>query len=448
MSVVQHDQPGPLADVSWTSRITATLYNGATFALKVELVDAFAYQWQENFSQPGVGSLLLSNTDPTLSQVAFGDLVTFRIDGTPAFTFVVEKLVRQAVAPGEEHDQTTEVSGRGALAQLQKAVVYLERNRADWYPYADERTFSFASIFYEMGPEWVSPISFGQQGTTGQTGWQNEDGTDGPHGWPASGPHFLWAPGSTATSAPIGTCYFRGVAVFSDDRLTQVFATADEFFRLYIDGIPMLAEEAAMGAWRKTYSVQVAMKGIPGGVAGLAGHEYAFRAQNVSIGDPGDAANAAMVLMAQHVLDPATNQPGEVLFHTNDDPTMWWVLPYPAEPPGWTVGAVMLQLLGEAGETDSPTWFGRGCRLGLTPTFTKTHDSDGVPWPVVTDITVPVGADYLTVFLTLARSLCDLAVSGDGHELHAYVYGTRGGPSGVTLTPGVNLVQLTHSGEW
>lgn len=445
MSVVHHVHSPALADFSWTPRVTATLYDGSTFAYKADLADTFGHSWQDNLSQPGVGRLTVQNTDPVLASVAFGDLVTFSIDGSAAFTFVVESMVVRAVAAGEEHDQTTEVSGRGALAQLAKAVVYLERNRADWYPYADERTFSFASIFYEMDDAWVTPISLGIQGET-QVGWQGEDGTDAPHGWPARGAHFLWAPGSGEDSAAIGTCYFRGVAVYSEDRNTQVFATADEFFRFYIDGIPMLAEEASMGGWRKTYSTQVAIKGIPGGGAGLAGHIFAFRAQNVSIGSPGDAANAAMVIMAQHDLDPASGLVGDVVFLTNDDPTMWWVLPYPAEPPGWTVGAVMLQLLNESGF--DAAWFGRGVPMSFTPTFTKTHDSAGAAWPVQTDITVKVGEDYLSVFMMLAASLCDLAVSPDGSELHAWLYGTRGSAAALTLTPGVNLTELTHDGKW
>lgn len=441
-----HEHSPALADFSWTPRVTAKLYDGSTFAYKADLADAFGHRWQENLSQPGVGQVTLQNTDPVLDLVAFGDLITFSIDAEPAFTFVVEKRTVRAVAAGEEHDQTTDLSGRGALAQLAKAVVYLERNVADWYPYADERTFSFASIFYEMGPEWVTPISFGQQGTPAQTGWQGEDGTDAPHGWPSSGPQLIWAPGATETTAAVGTCYFRGVAVFSDDRLTQVFATADEFFRLYIDGIPMLAEEAAMGGWRKTFSVQVMMKGIPSDAthpAGLAGHIYGFRVQNVDVA----GANAAMCLLGQYDL-AADGTLGDAVFETNDDATMWWVLPYPDEPPGWTVGAVMIQLLGEASDTDSPTWFGRGVKMSFEPTFTKTHDSDGAPWPVQTDVTVKIGTDYLSAFMGFATSLCDLAVSADGTELHAWNYGTRGTAGAVTLVPGLNLTELTHDGEW
>jgi hypothetical protein len=417
---------------TWQPRITAALVDKDSFDVKsFNLERAWGLQWQDNISQSGIGKLNLQNDDPDLALMAFGDLVRFALDGRPVFTWRVESMTKDVVATGEEADQFTAVSGRGALARLQRAVVYNERNDPSWMPYADDRTFSFASIYYnDVG--WGTPQSFGPQGFTPPDHWINPDGTLAPVNWPDPDAERIWGTPGTIESAPVGTCYFRGRAYFDHTIETMLVATADNLFKLWIDGVPILAEESDPMSWQKCFNAHVTLLGSPA----VEEHIWAVRANNSA---PTGAANPAHVLLTQVIHEAGTDIFGDVVFRSTADAYHWNVLSYPATPPGWTVGGIVIKLFQEAAA--------RGHNLGLALSFTDTHDSDGAAWDVVPEFTVKIGSTYLDVITALSKSLCDIGVSGDGMTMHAWRYSSRGGATSVTLTPGVNLTELRFEGK-
>jgi hypothetical protein len=417
---------------TWLPRITATLVDGDTYTVKVQILErVWNYSWQDNLSEPGVGKMRLQNDDPDLALVDFGDLVQFALDGRPVFTWRVERMVQDAVASGEEAEQFTEITGRGALARLQRAVVYNEHNDPSWLPYADERTFSFASVFYnDLG--WGTPQSFGRQGYADPHHWLNPDDSLAPINWPDPDAQRIWGSPGDVEEAPLGTCYFRGRAYIDHTIETMIVATADNLFKLWVDGIPVLAEESDPMSWQKAFNAHVTLLGSPSEQL----HIWAIRANNSA---RTGTDNPAHVLLTQLVHEAGTDVFGDVIFRSTDDAYHWNVLSYPASPPGWTVGAILNRLFYEAAV--------RGLELGLAQSYTAAHDSAGAAWDVVPEFTVKMGADYLEVLTLMSKSLCDIAVSGDGMTLHAWRYGTRGTASAVVLTPGVNLTELRHEGE-
>lgn len=92
----------------------------------------------------------------------------------------------------------------------------------------------------------------------------------------------------------------------------------------------------------------------------------------------------------------------------------WVVNPYPANPPGWTVGGIMIRLIREAQE--------RGVRFPsyVNGTFSDTHDSSGKAWDTTFDWSFPVGTELYEVVERLEETSCDLWIDPDTLQMHLY----------------------------
>src|SRR5690606_33451471 len=91
----------------------------------------------------------------------------------------------------------------------------------------------------------------------------------------------------------------------------------------------------------------------------------------------------------------------------------WKVLPYPEEPPGWTIGDIILTLMQEAIDR------GVTSLSMLTPTFTGSVDSNGDPWEDKLDWSFRIGDKLYNVIEKAEELLCDIWVDPDTLELHA-----------------------------
>ena len=384
------------------------------WALKSTLDDSYGRRWQDVHNDTGSGSFSVQNDDPDLGAVDYGDIVEFSINGTARFNSLVEKIDRVAIAPGEEVDEATAVSGRGHLAVLEEAVV-----QPIPFGLADVRRFDYSAPELDDSG-WVAATEIEQgQGITG-----NVRG-DMPDGWPDDQAWWIWDRNSSttpgATAAPEGDVYFRKEVTVAATGTYRVFITCDNSFELSIDGARVLADDPNLAwNWMETKKVDLFL------VAGT--HLFALRCHNLPPG--GD--NPAALILSVYAIDREVL--GANLVRSDDT---WMVLGYPADPPGFTPGEVLRILVDEAQDRGSLTGVVLGCD--------DDDDSDGDPWAATGDIALQVGKDYLSVIRQLCEVYMDARMRVGSLTLDAFV--SRGQAQSVSLTEGGNLTELRHAGS-
>lgn len=382
-------------------------------------------------NQPGSGGLTLPLTAPdyvaelALQQAycSYGNLVRFELDGEPVHTIVIGSKRVERVAQGEEAAQGIDVMGPGTLALWQKAVWYPEIG-AGHFPYTDARTFNFASTYYEdSAAPWGAAVEI-EQGT----------GDPGPRfGYPKNLPAaaedawWIWSQANNgAGSVPAGNAYFRHWEFGMAGGLARIFITADNSHELWIDGGLVevdLATVAGGVGWAGLKSIDRYFE--PGD------HLFAIKATNLPGVDPNPAGPIMAVI---ELLDTGTVL-GALLVRTD---ATWRALGYPMSAPGFTPGEQVRIFMEEAQN--------RGELPGWTLGFDDVEDSDGNAWEAI-ESTYPIGLDGLSFLSKLAETAVDVMAAPDALRLDMWVKGTKGGPSGYVLTPGVNLGRMTNQGR-
>jgi hypothetical protein len=358
-----------------------------------------------------------------------GDVIRFYDQGWCCFAWIVQTIERVQIARGEEIDQVTRFSGKGLLDILSEALVY-PANSLDALPRGPEgmsmrpvevdRYFSWQSNAYDDSA-WVNAKLYAQY-------WPGED--DSPPGMPPnSGMHAgctVWPlPGCWRITtnlgnywiAPGGWCYFRKLFWIDDADPTRnmvFYGLADDESKWWFDGLPMYEtfQWENSDADLVRFEVDVA----PGF------HYIAVAVHNSELGPMwsdlfGEWINPFSVMCAGYQFDINTGEViGEPIVQTDES---WKVVDYPPGPPGWTPGQVIERCLYESGWSRKTIPF-----VGMG--FTKEADSDGTPWPFVTDIATKVGTDYLTFFKELCETYVDIWMEPGAFTLHAWIKGQRG----------------------
>lgn len=393
------------------SRVTVTHKTPAQLATGgVNLsATAFGKSWQVTKSDVGSAQVQLANTDANLAAVTFGDFVRFDLDGTPRFLMLVEAIDTVSIAPNEEVDEVTTISGRGSLAQWEQAIV-LPPNGVIGQPYTETRVFDWGAAELDITlstatapTAWNAAVELFQVGR-GSEGTPPADfpyaWLGKPLGWSDPTGYWVWSQALDATPAvPAGTSYFARDVNITADGYHAVYMAADDFHRLKIDGVTI--SEYTDGGEGFTHTLRADLYLTAGT------HRVAVEATNQAYGLGG----FVFALWSQDV-----NRDDDTLVLRAD--TTWAANGYPATPPGFTAGKVIRVLLEEAQAN--------GALTGWTLDFTDTVDSDGAAWPTDQQWSFRVGMDLLSVLRQLGSSDIDFIADPSSLTLHAYVIDTMG----------------------
>ena len=406
--------------------VTAELWNTTNSTRVRTLPKAFNHRWQETLNDCGTWSLEVAKDDPAVADATYGRVVRFLVDGTAAFSGVVEQRELHLVADGEEVDEVVTLSGRGLLSAWEDAVVY-PKGGVDKKPSSDVRPFNWC--FPENSfllSDWV-PVTVVHDHIANRT-----DGDPPtyapwypPKGWPAPDTaQWIWS-GSYGSTTPSGKSYFAYVYNAPSDMDLVIYLAADNRATLYVDGIvcletdqypafnfedcyrtvvPVSAGYHCIGVEAEVY--QNSPNGLYRGIVAVSGH----------------------ALPTDGVLKASTSK-------FKSDST-WKCLSYPTTVPGRTAGAVVYELLLEAAA--------RGALTGWTLSFDANTDTAGTSWPWMLEETFQVGQDYLSVLRQLGEAYIDFAVDAANLRLNAWVKGGSRTSSAV-YTAGSNLTELIHT---
>ncbi|HEY7824629.1 MAG TPA: hypothetical protein VIG24_17440, partial [Acidimicrobiia bacterium] len=188
-------------------------------------------------------------------------------EGSARFAWFVEKLDRTLSDSSGQRSLTA--SGRGILAWLEDAVVYPQGGLRETS--SPERPFNYAA---EDGPwknsvTWSAPLGVRwRQDTSPRAGL--------PTNWPDDEAQWIWSTDPDDQTVPEGTVnYFRSVFNLTASTRMRFFATADNYFEMYLDGSLVMSsdrftENAPSFSQRVAYTTRL----------GAGNHTIAVRARN------------------------------------------------------------------------------------------------------------------------------------------------------------------------
>lgn len=436
-------------------------------------------------SSVGAGSLQVLVTDSQVAQLTTERMLRWKRQGRPAEQTLIEVLSRSTVSEREEAGEILKVSGRSLVALFEEMVVFPSRGPAV-LPIEDVRSFNFANVDFDdsgWGPATVIAYQTNQL-----FNWQGL-----PARWPAPNAGWIWAPGSTTTLAPSGTCYFRKWFLVPDGVLRiTIYLALDDDGDLWFDGQKILS----MVGFAEYRSVTIPV------TPGL--HLLAVKARNdpkyLTLLGGADAFDATYTIVSGDTLweiaarfygDPLrwvqiyeANKAfidGEAVAH-GKDPNYpgpgWWIFPgdtitLPGIPgPGGTptyfnpagvlcaVYEATADGIGTLLAVSESSWNclpypenepgmtatevlgiliaqaqARGWAPALNVTYTDTTDSAGRPMQQVADISVRVGDDGLTVLRQFADIYLDFALKPAGLTLDVFDIDTAAGAAVAAYNP-------------
>lgn len=402
-------------------RVTAGLYAADNVTLIAELERSFGEEWQDPLNQTGNGSVQIETEDAQAGLFVENRYVRIRVDGQAVFGVRLESPEKVAVDPGEEMAERTSWAGRGPLSEWEQPTVFPDLPIGQ-LPFADDgtRTFNFASRGY--GALRSQPFPFGWTKITTEyvqrTALIGGSVEQRPFGWPDPYSAWIWGRPS-ADGHPPGLCYFLCDFTLSAANPVTSFATADDDFRFYLDGVeamrgdPDPAPNFLDGFWsqcqleagfhrigaiaeNRDISEELAALGLPpwwptGNLAGFISSSW------TTAGDT-------------YIDDPIVITGGAA--ELGSFPT-WYVKAYPAEPPGWYAGELIWRLFHEAQNR-------AGMLSGWHLHFTPDTDSAGRPWSNMPEVVVNVGDTYLKVLEQLAEGWVDFAADPAGKVLYLW----------------------------
>lgn len=396
------------------SAVTAVLLDPVTLAEDVVLDESWGRAWQDQLNEPGSGSLNIQVDDADRAGIAWQSLILLKLDAVAAWTMVVEAFDRHSLTAGEEADQFEQLTGRGLLSEWDRASMF-PPYALDRRPYADQRVLGWSDPSYaeHVHPNAVvnDPALFEGR----------------PEDWPDDTAQWIWSQ-DTSAGAPVGPVFFWTRFTSADARRVAIWAAADDRFRLFLDGVPILSDEA--GYYRGTASqVELELS---------AGDHF------IAVGANNENAAQAGFLFALMTIQPN----GDITSSGIVSDATWRQLAYPADdPPGIRVGQAIRVFLEEAQD--------RGELTGWTLDFTDDEDSDGNTWDGFHNFPVPVGLDGLSLLRQLSEAYCEVSAAPAARVLRAWNLGGRGSVLATALEPGSeagnevsgNLVELGHQGQ-
>lgn len=438
-------------DLTYAQYVTAELYDvdGTTEVSGDVLTNALDFTFMDELSGPGTGSCALPFDDPGVTELTPGRYVRILIeDGDDgAFTFKIEGDPKfEIVGEGEEAQAVARISGRGHACVLDQVIVAPEvdlglRLDSSW------RLFSFASPSFPNAGSWAAADELYEYLDGVSEGLRYQEAADGnfypspiafpvptsrnfydsnsPPGANYEPVYWIWPTGEDESS---GWAFFRNTFTVSTAGVYNFAVTADNFFTLFLEGVPILGENEDHWIWRGWKEISVY---LPVGT-----YDIAAVVENFGTGGP---TNPAGFIATVHTVD-ANQLPNAVQLVTDDS---WDCVHSEDVWPGWTPGQIIDKMIAEAVARGALTaWVG--------DTFSATLDSDSNAWSDVQDGSAYVPAFAVDVGNTIMSALDKLReeghiewhIQGDSLTLDVWTPDSLGGSSGVELVVGENLMSL------
>lgn len=392
------------------------------------LANAFDVNWYDELNGPGRGGMSLPLSEPGATEVVPGRFVncrvqlpgggpsqvrfTFRIEGNPQITLMGED---------EEFGAILTVGGRGWTCIFDDCPSYPEveldsRIDTPW------RLFSFASPSFPNSSTWDPAVELYEYLDGVSAGKRYQQAPDGelypspiafpwplslnnydPDDPPGSGyepTYWIWTQsGNPSEEYELGWGFFRNEFTIASDTTVTFAVTGDNFFTLFLEGVPILGENEDHWIWQGWKEVSIM----------LSAGTYTVAAVVENVGFPGQtgpmSTNPAGFIMNAYEMD-SNQMPIDLLLATDDS----WISEFVSnvDPwPGWTPGQIVQQLIDEAEARGEITMFANG-------TFTASTDSSGEEWrPLDTDVDYPTAASFaIEVGGTLLDALTKLYEEG------------------------------------
>ena len=366
----------------------------------------------------GEGDVTIPDGHPDTAQLTYRNVVRL-VDGeTVRGAFTVGSLDWAEVAQLPQSNRNRKAAGPGLLDRWNDMVV------APWVA-LDAKPLSLTRLFNAASPRLDTTSltsTVYQQTRSGQD-------PDRPIAIPEPVSAWIWGR-AEGDPHPAEEWVFRREFNLADAADVAFFQSADDRFRAFVDGAELLSEtpEFPADVWWWTYRAGVE---LPAG-----DNLYAIIVRN-------DAAiGAALASAWESDGDGIVSPPLFVTGADEENPYIgeWLAGNLTAGGIGWTVGAILRVLLEEAQA--------RGAMTDVTLGFDDEVDSANQPWEIIPEVALRVGDRGGRVLQQLEPwAEFGIDLGGDGIVTKAWNRGGRGGPSGQTLTEGVNLRHLAHHGK-
>jgi hypothetical protein len=375
--------------------------------------------WQDPLNSPGMGSLAVPYDDPAAQYLKDRNIVRLWYQGDYRYAYRIQKPKNVVVDVNGEADRWLTAAGPGVMSILGDAALFPEYGLVRQS--GAERAFSFASASgnWYVSSEWVAPLGVVFTSDTGVRAGNPKD-------WPDKGASWIWDTSPTTNDTAGKVVYFRSSFSLSATTDLTIFATADNYFELYLDGQQILASDLTDPyTWQRTSSYPTTL------AAGT--HLLAARVTNEPIRT---TSNPAGFLCAVATVN-TSGQPQTIIRHT--DTSNWLCRPEGSAPPGWHAAQVLATFVSEA-QARSSNWKSLGA---LTIGFTPTTDTAGNAWTDLLNRTFTVGTKGVDLVTQLCEQGIDIAVSP---SLAVQAWKQRGtdkstGANPVVLRPALNLKQ-------
>lgn len=392
----------------------------------VEIFETWGRSWQRGISDAGSGSFTVDSANPVLATIDYGSEVGFTFFSARRHTAIVERIERNIIDPREEIGQTVTFSGRGLVAEWDKALIYPDLATGAptgstiqmGPPRQDNRYFNWTALAGMNRNSWPIAVVTDPRYGCGSDALPAQMFAQ-PDGWPESTAAWIWDR-VTTVSAPVGDAYFGHTFTVSSAGRHQVWTAGNDDYEVWIDGVRIAEREGYYSGQSDFFEIELS----------AASHLIAARVTNYS--------GPAGLLVSIHPVS-SSGVLGTAVTKTSS--SGWRVLGYPAAAPGMTVGSAIL-LLWQAAVV-------RGMLTGWTLGFNGSVDSNGRPWPVLANLDCQVGVSILSFLDQLAETHIDYSTEPAARTLLCYRIGEMSGSGGLFGSVGdpSPLIELSVSGE-
>lgn len=415
--------------------------------LVAALPNAYNIGWEDLDNQIGNGRLSLPGDDPDGVEFTVGRDIWLYHRGTAAYHLSISKSPRRVLhsPEGEEAEERWEVAAEGILDEWMYAnVLPFKGTTSALAIMPQHRLYTFASPDYPWATAaygWGSPVGGLVANdpesprriqveyrivTTGDEDDVQQVYPPAPLEWVLPQAEWIWSQADTTIP---GYAFFRTEFTLAEAKTVTFDVTADNYYTLFLDGQPLLGEDADPWCWQ-TFKRHV-ITDMPAGT-----YTIGAVVQNIE----SDAFNPAGFLFAAYVADADGGVAETVRWSS---PFGWVSIGYPPDDewPGWTPGLIIEDALAE--------FQSLGFLTGWTLDFTSTTDSNGDPWEPMSIFSVPIGQPAFSILQGLVDAgKIDFRALPTSRTLQAFVQ-SDGLDTGVAVSiTGDVATQLLRSSEF
>jgi hypothetical protein len=209
------------------------VYDATNTTFLGEIRTGSEVEFVDEFNAPGFGTVTVPMASDDAALLARDNVVRVQYEGAVRFAWFVETIDRSLVDGSNQ--QLMKASGRGILAWLEDAITYPQAGLRE--NFIGERPFNFAA---EDG-NWTTTAGFtNAQGVRWKDDTTSREGL--PRKWPDPAAFWIWRTNPAAKNVDAGTVnYMRKTFTLTERTKVAFWATADNFFELYLDGQELMS---------------------------------------------------------------------------------------------------------------------------------------------------------------------------------------------------------------